>query len=158
MTAWFSCLSPATRTSKQQQGQPVLRIQSKTNVFFTGNNMSGGNKAVELQLQMRQNADDLHSFMRELESWETDIKKKDEELRTGGIQDVQVCSFCRHPSIHLRMKSFKCCELSVYLSCSESSHLCATKTTKLRWETGRKRRNPAIMATQSKRSPNKPQK
>lgn len=60
--------------------------------------MSGGNKAVELQLQMRQNADDLHSFMRELESWETDIKKKDEELRTGGIRDVQVCSFCRHPS------------------------------------------------------------
>ncbi|XP_026220104.1 RNA polymerase II-associated protein 3 [Anabas testudineus] len=51
--------------------------------------MSGGNKAIELQLQMRQNADDLHSFMRELESWETDIKKKDEELRTGEIQNVQ---------------------------------------------------------------------
>uniref|UniRef100_A0A3Q1HJB0 RNA polymerase II-associated protein 3 n=1 Tax=Anabas testudineus TaxID=64144 RepID=A0A3Q1HJB0_ANATE len=50
--------------------------------------MSGGNKAIELQLQMRQNADDLHSFMRELESWETDIKKKDEELRTGEIQNL----------------------------------------------------------------------
>lgn len=46
--------------------------------------MSGGNKAVELQLQMRQNAEDLHSFMRELDSWEEDIKKKDEQLRTGG--------------------------------------------------------------------------
>ncbi|XP_028255050.1 RNA polymerase II-associated protein 3 [Parambassis ranga] len=50
--------------------------------------MSGANKAVELQLQMRQNAEDLHSFMRELESWEADIKKKDEELRTGQVQDV----------------------------------------------------------------------
>ncbi|XP_047431459.1 RNA polymerase II-associated protein 3 [Mugil cephalus] len=51
--------------------------------------MSGGNKAVELQLQMRQNAEDLHGFMRELESWEKDIKKKDEELRTGGVQESQ---------------------------------------------------------------------
>ncbi|CAN9508311.1 unnamed protein product [Ophioblennius macclurei] len=51
--------------------------------------MSGGNKAVELQLQMRQNADDLHSFMRELESWETDIKRRDEELRAGGDQEGQ---------------------------------------------------------------------
>uniref|UniRef100_A0A672FH87 RNA polymerase II-associated protein 3 n=1 Tax=Salarias fasciatus TaxID=181472 RepID=A0A672FH87_SALFA len=51
--------------------------------------MSGGNKAVELQLQMRQNADDLQSFMRELESWEADMKKKDEELRTGGDQEAQ---------------------------------------------------------------------
>lgn len=46
--------------------------------------MSGGNKAIELQLQMRQNAEDLQSFMKELESWEEDIKRKDDELRTGG--------------------------------------------------------------------------
>ncbi|CAJ1054464.1 RNA polymerase II-associated protein 3 [Xyrichtys novacula] len=51
--------------------------------------MSGGSKAVELQLQMRQNAEDMQSFMKELESWETDIKKKDEELRTGGPQEAQ---------------------------------------------------------------------
>ncbi|GAA6227015.1 RNA polymerase II-associated protein 3 [Lates japonicus] len=51
--------------------------------------MSGGNKAIELQLQMRQNAEDLHNFMKELENWETDIKQKDEELRTGGLQEVQ---------------------------------------------------------------------
>uniref|UniRef100_A0A665TI56 RNA polymerase II-associated protein 3 n=1 Tax=Echeneis naucrates TaxID=173247 RepID=A0A665TI56_ECHNA len=51
--------------------------------------MSAGNKAIELQLQMRQNAEDLHSFMRELESWESDMKRKDEELRTGGLQDAQ---------------------------------------------------------------------
>uniref|UniRef100_A0A8C5E1A6 RNA polymerase II-associated protein 3 n=1 Tax=Gouania willdenowi TaxID=441366 RepID=A0A8C5E1A6_GOUWI len=48
--------------------------------------MSGGNKAVELQLQLRQNAEDVHSFMRELESWEEDIKKKDEQLRMGEDQ------------------------------------------------------------------------
>ncbi|KAJ8249782.1 hypothetical protein COCON_G00229980 [Conger conger] len=46
--------------------------------------MSGGNKAIELQLQMRQNAEELHDFMKELDSWETDIKKKDDQLRTGG--------------------------------------------------------------------------
>lgn len=51
--------------------------------------MSAGNKAVEMQIQMRQNAEDLHSFMRELESWETDIKQKDEQLKTGGLQEEQ---------------------------------------------------------------------
>uniref|UniRef100_A0A8C5E0W3 RNA polymerase II-associated protein 3 n=1 Tax=Gouania willdenowi TaxID=441366 RepID=A0A8C5E0W3_GOUWI len=51
--------------------------------------MSGGNKAVELQLQLRQNAEDVHSFMRELESWEEDIKKKDEQLRMGEDQRLQ---------------------------------------------------------------------
>ncbi|XP_060927181.1 RNA polymerase II-associated protein 3 [Limanda limanda] len=48
--------------------------------------MSGGNKAIELQLQMRQNAEELHSFMKELDGWECDMKTKDEELRTGGAQ------------------------------------------------------------------------
>lgn len=52
--------------------------------------MSGGNKGAEVPLQMRQNIDELHSFMRELESWEADIKKKDNELRTGVVQEVQV--------------------------------------------------------------------
>ncbi|XP_043964407.1 RNA polymerase II-associated protein 3 [Gambusia affinis] len=51
--------------------------------------MSGVDKAVELQLQIRQNAEDLHSFMRELDNWETDIKRKDEELRTGRVQELQ---------------------------------------------------------------------
>nr|XP_020474857.1 RNA polymerase II-associated protein 3 isoform X2 [Monopterus albus] len=51
--------------------------------------MSGANKAIELQLQMRQNAEDLHSFMKELENWETDVKKKDEQLRAGEIQQVE---------------------------------------------------------------------
>lgn len=50
-----------------------------------------GNKAAELQLQMRQNVEELHIFARELENWEADIKRKDEELRTGVVQEVQVC-------------------------------------------------------------------
>uniref|UniRef100_A0A3B3UPE3 RNA polymerase II-associated protein 3 n=2 Tax=Poecilia latipinna TaxID=48699 RepID=A0A3B3UPE3_9TELE len=51
--------------------------------------MSGEDKAVELQLQIRQNAEDLHSFMRELDNWEADIKRKDQELRTGRVQELQ---------------------------------------------------------------------
>ncbi|XP_058628276.1 RNA polymerase II-associated protein 3 isoform X3 [Onychostoma macrolepis] len=42
-----------------------------------------GNKAVELQIQMRQNAEDLQNFMKELNNWEEEIKKKDQQLRTG---------------------------------------------------------------------------
>lgn len=51
--------------------------------------MSGANKAIELQMQMRQNSEDLQNFMRELETWEVDIKKKDEELRTGSVTEPQ---------------------------------------------------------------------
>ncbi|KAM8884101.1 RNA polymerase II-associated protein 3 isoform 1-T2 [Synchiropus picturatus] len=51
--------------------------------------MSSGNKAFELQLQMRQNAEDLHSFMKDLESWETDMKTKDEQLRSGRDGEAQ---------------------------------------------------------------------
>uniref|UniRef100_A0A4W4EIA4 RNA polymerase II-associated protein 3 n=1 Tax=Electrophorus electricus TaxID=8005 RepID=A0A4W4EIA4_ELEEL len=46
-------------------------------------------KAIELQMQMRQNAEDLHNFMKELDSWEADIKVKDEELRTGSLEQLQ---------------------------------------------------------------------
>ncbi|NXK97052.1 RPAP3 protein, partial [Formicarius rufipectus] len=43
--------------------------------------MSAPNKSIELQLQMKQNAEELQDFMRELESWEKDIKEVDSELR-----------------------------------------------------------------------------
>ncbi|XP_009695302.1 PREDICTED: RNA polymerase II-associated protein 3 isoform X2 [Cariama cristata] len=43
--------------------------------------MSTPNKTLELQLQMKQNAEELQDFMRELESWEKDIKEVDSELR-----------------------------------------------------------------------------
>lgn len=49
-----------------------------------------GNKAVELQIQMRQNAEDLQSFMKELDNWEEEIKKKDQQLRTGNINETPV--------------------------------------------------------------------
>ncbi|XP_019348455.1 RNA polymerase II-associated protein 3 isoform X1 [Alligator mississippiensis] len=43
--------------------------------------MTSPNKALEVQLQMKQNAEELHDFMKELESWEKDIKQVDSELR-----------------------------------------------------------------------------
>ncbi|XP_006168634.1 RNA polymerase II-associated protein 3 [Tupaia chinensis] len=43
--------------------------------------MTSTNKAVELQLQVKQNAEELQDFMRDLENWEKDIKEKDMELR-----------------------------------------------------------------------------
>uniref|UniRef100_A0A8C0GJ40 RNA polymerase II-associated protein 3 n=1 Tax=Chelonoidis abingdonii TaxID=106734 RepID=A0A8C0GJ40_CHEAB len=43
--------------------------------------MTSPNKALELQLQMKQNAEELHDFVRELESWEKDVKQMDSELR-----------------------------------------------------------------------------
>ncbi|XP_066114292.1 RNA polymerase II-associated protein 3 [Saccopteryx bilineata] len=43
--------------------------------------MTSTNKAVELQLQVKQNAEELQNFMRDLENWEKDIKQKDMDLR-----------------------------------------------------------------------------
>ncbi|XP_044770806.1 RNA polymerase II-associated protein 3 isoform X2 [Neomonachus schauinslandi] len=43
--------------------------------------MTSTNKAIELQLQVKQNAEELQDFMRDLENWEKDIKQKDMELR-----------------------------------------------------------------------------
>ncbi|XP_040407873.1 RNA polymerase II-associated protein 3 [Cygnus olor] len=43
--------------------------------------MTAPNKALELQLQIKQNAEELQDFVRELESWERDIKEVDSELR-----------------------------------------------------------------------------
>ncbi|XP_007463910.1 PREDICTED: RNA polymerase II-associated protein 3 isoform X1 [Lipotes vexillifer] len=43
--------------------------------------MTSASKAIELQLQVKQNAEELQDFMRDLENWEKDIKQKDMELR-----------------------------------------------------------------------------
>ncbi|XP_053109527.1 RNA polymerase II-associated protein 3 [Hemicordylus capensis] len=43
--------------------------------------MSSPNKGIELQLQIRQNAEELQDFVKDLESWEKDIKGKDSDLR-----------------------------------------------------------------------------
>ena len=37
-------------------------------------------QATRMQLQLRHNAEDLQSYLRDLESWETEIKKKDDSL------------------------------------------------------------------------------
>ncbi|XP_029901999.1 RNA polymerase II-associated protein 3 isoform X2 [Myripristis murdjan] len=51
--------------------------------------MSAANKSVELQLQLRQNSEELQSFMRELDTWEADMRRRDEQLRAGGLQEEQ---------------------------------------------------------------------
>ena len=43
--------------------------------------MTSASKAIELQLQVKQNAEELQDFMRDLENWEKDIKQKDMEER-----------------------------------------------------------------------------
>ncbi|NWT00306.1 RPAP3 protein, partial [Mionectes macconnelli] len=43
--------------------------------------MNAQNKTIELQLQMKQNAEELQDFVRDLENWEKDIKEVDSELR-----------------------------------------------------------------------------
>ncbi|KAJ7329764.1 hypothetical protein JRQ81_015938 [Phrynocephalus forsythii] len=43
--------------------------------------MSSPNKAVELQMQIRQNAEELQDFVKDLENWEKDIKETDYNLR-----------------------------------------------------------------------------
>ncbi|XP_039616798.1 RNA polymerase II-associated protein 3 [Polypterus senegalus] len=53
--------------------------------------MSSPNKAVEMQLLMRQNTEELQDFMRDLASWEKDIKKKDEELRKDDAVETETC-------------------------------------------------------------------
>ncbi|KAL1767606.1 RNA polymerase II-associated protein 3 [Sigmodon hispidus] len=50
-------------------------------VPLAGVRMTSTSKAVELQLQVKQNAEELQDFMRDLEHWENDIKQKDLELR-----------------------------------------------------------------------------
>ncbi|XP_067906472.1 RNA polymerase II-associated protein 3 isoform X2 [Heterodontus francisci] len=52
--------------------------------------MSGINKSLELQLQVRNQTEELRDFMRDLDSWEKDIKKKDDELRRQSGQEPAV--------------------------------------------------------------------
>lgn len=45
-------------------------------------------KAVLLQKQIRDNAQDLHSYMSDLSSWEKDMKRKESELTGEPIEQV----------------------------------------------------------------------
>ena len=40
-----------------------------------------GSRATAMQLQLRHNAEDLQDYLRDLETWESEIKKKDDSLR-----------------------------------------------------------------------------
>ena len=40
-----------------------------------------GSRAATMQLQLRHNAEDLQDYLRDLETWESEIKKKDDSLR-----------------------------------------------------------------------------
>lgn len=91
--------------------------------------MSGTNKAMELHLQMRHNTEDLVSFMKDLETWETDIKKKDEELRTGRLQEAQVCFWCCYASFEMQLMFMMNVRCSLAVCFRRSSLLCATRTT-----------------------------
>ncbi|OBS70729.1 hypothetical protein A6R68_00734, partial [Neotoma lepida] len=57
--------------------------------------MASTSKAVELQLQVKQNAEELQDFMRDLEHWENDIKQKDMELRrqSGNLPPIRNGNF-----------------------------------------------------------------
>ena len=45
---------------------------------------------LDLQLQMRQNNEELKSFMQDLDTWESDIKTKDEALKSQKIEKETV--------------------------------------------------------------------
>jgi len=43
-----------------------------------------------VQMQVRQNAEELGEFMKDLNRWETDIKKRDEELKSSKVTSDKV--------------------------------------------------------------------
>uniref|UniRef100_H3B266 RNA polymerase II-associated protein 3 n=1 Tax=Latimeria chalumnae TaxID=7897 RepID=H3B266_LATCH len=67
--------------------------------------MSSPNKALELQLQVRQNAEELQDFMRELESWEANIKQKDEELKKQREAVIETVIHLRRSESSYKKKS-----------------------------------------------------
>ncbi|XP_044133017.1 RNA polymerase II-associated protein 3 [Bufo gargarizans] len=67
--------------------------------------MSSPNKALELQLQMKQNAEELQDFMRELESWEKDIKQKDAKLSKQPIVGEETLPPIRNKDYRKKKKS-----------------------------------------------------
>jgi len=103
--------------------------------------MSSGNKAIELQLQMRQNTEDLHSFMRELDTWETDIEKRDQELRTGGVQDdIQVGAWSIIHIFYLTRARHSPANRKPVSRCDRGVCLpCGTKTSRRRSSGGKNR-------------------
>ncbi|XP_053572719.1 RNA polymerase II-associated protein 3 [Bombina bombina] len=67
--------------------------------------MSSPSKAIELQLQMKQNAEELQDFMRELESWEKDIKQKDISLSKESDANEETLPPIRNKDFKKKKKS-----------------------------------------------------
>uniref|UniRef100_G1SHA2 RNA polymerase II-associated protein 3 n=1 Tax=Oryctolagus cuniculus TaxID=9986 RepID=G1SHA2_RABIT len=66
--------------------------------------MTSANKTVELQLQVKQNAEELQDFMRDLENWEKDIKQKDLELRRQNGVPEEILPPIRNGSFRKKKK------------------------------------------------------
>ena len=49
-----------------------------------------GDKFAELQFQMRLNQNELQDFLKGMDSWEEDIKKRDEQLKKEDNRDGKV--------------------------------------------------------------------
>ena len=47
-------------------------------------------KAMQLQFQVRQNASEVNDFLKDLGDWETEIKRKDEQLQKSRVINNQV--------------------------------------------------------------------
>lgn len=107
--------------------------------------MSGVNKAVEFKLQMRQNSEDLQSFMKELESWEKDKKEKDEELRTGRVPEDLVC-MSLDDLVENTVKDRWSTRVIHCLYYRKHSRLCETKITKQRRGKRERRRSLKMVA------------
>lgn len=109
---------------------------NKMSNVFSGLTMMSGNKVVELQVEMRQNAEDMQSYLKELESWETDIKRKDEELRTGGRKADQVCC-------HWRVCFCLVFLVVLRISVTKDKHRCVVENTPTRAQQGLQKQNEA---------------
>lgn len=51
-------------------------------------------KMLNLQYQMKQNNQDLQNFLKDLDNWETEIKRKDETLKQKKTADQEVKLDC----------------------------------------------------------------
>ncbi|XP_063303023.1 RNA polymerase II-associated protein 3 [Pelobates fuscus] len=67
--------------------------------------MSTINKGIELQMQMRENAEELQNFMRELETWEKDMKHKDAKLTNQTESQEEALPPIRNKDYNKKKKS-----------------------------------------------------
>jgi len=68
-------------TLKCPQGEGAVTICKEKNMA----------DALKVQLNIRQNAEELQDLLKDLDSWQDEVKVKDEELRHSKIITKQVC-------------------------------------------------------------------